>query len=62
MRVEIFRSEATFFRTRSRHKWYVRLRGGNNEVMITSEGYTSKWNAERAAKRMFPNIPVEIVK
>ena len=61
MRVEIFKSDAVYFRTISKHKWYVRLRAGNNQVMTTSEGYTRRWNAERAAKRMFPNVPIELV-
>ena len=31
-------------------QWYWRLRGANNEVMASSEGYVSKGNAERGAK------------
>jgi uncharacterized protein YegP (UPF0339 family) len=31
-------------------EWYVRSVGGNGETMMTSEGYDSKGNAERAAQ------------
>jgi len=61
MKVEIFKSDAVFFRTVSRYKWFVRLRAGNNQIMTTSKGYTRRWNAERAAKRMFPDVPIEFV-
>lgn len=35
----------------------IRTRLGNNEVGVVSEGYFSHWNAKRAAKRMFPDLP-----
>jgi uncharacterized protein YegP (UPF0339 family) len=38
------------------HPWYVRLRASNGQILTTSEGYYSKWNAQRAAKRMFPEL------
>ena len=56
MYVEIFPSKITVYPGK-RQKWYVRLKGGNHETMNTSQGYVSKWNAKRAAKRMFPTLP-----
>lgn len=51
MKVEIFKGKGT-------QPWYVRLIGANGKVLSISEGYFSKWNAQRAAKRMFPLLPV----
>jgi uncharacterized protein YegP (UPF0339 family) len=51
--VHIFRSK-----TASSQPWFVRLVGGNGEPMTRSEGYYSKWNAKRAARRMFPGVPL----
>lgn len=31
-------------------KWYWDLKAGNNEIVAQSEGYVSKWNAERAIR------------
>lgn len=31
-------------------QWYCRLVAHNGETVLTSEGYTRKWNAKRAAK------------
>ena len=58
MYVEIFPSKITVYPGK-RQKWYVRLKGGNHETMNTSQGYVSKWNAKRAAKRMFPTLQIE---
>lgn len=33
--------------------WRFTLRGANNEPVAQSEGYFSKWNAKRAARRAF---------
>ena len=38
--------------------WYVRIVAANGEPMLVSEGYVSKWNAKRAAKKW--GIPVEV--
>lgn len=51
MKVEIFKGAG-------RHPWYVRVRGANGKVLSTSEGYFSKWNAKRAARKNFPGLPV----
>lgn len=51
MKVEIFKGAG-------RQPWYVRLRGANGQVLATSEGYFSKFNAKRAARKNFPGLPV----
>jgi uncharacterized protein YegP (UPF0339 family) len=38
--------------------WRVRLMAANGKILVSSEGYYSKWNAKRAAKRMFPGVPI----
>jgi uncharacterized protein YegP (UPF0339 family) len=50
MKVELFKGSGL-------QPWYIRLRGANGKVLAVSEGYFSKWNAKRAAKRTFPDIP-----
>lgn len=32
--------------------WYLRFVAENGNKLFTSEGYFSKWNAKRAAKRL----------
>lgn len=39
--------------------WYLRLVGSNGATLAVSEGYFSKWNAKRAARKNFPGIPLE---
>lgn len=51
MKVEIFKGSGL-------HPWYLRVRGANGKVLATSEGYLTKWNAKRAAKKNFPELPV----
>ena len=43
-------------------QWYVRLMGGNGEVMLFSEIYDSKGNAARAADNIQANwvTPISI--
>lgn len=55
MYVEIFPSKYLKFPGKKK-KWYVRLVGGNGEPLNTSQGYATKWNATRAAKKVFPNL------
>lgn len=43
-------------RGRGRQPWRVKTYGLNGEQLTVSEGYVTKWNAKRAAKRMFPEI------
>ena len=46
------------FKGSGRHPWYVRAVAANGQVLTTSEGYYSKFNAKRAARRMFPLVPL----
>lgn len=55
MRVEIFKGQGHV------QNWYVRLVSGNNKVLNVSEGYFSKWNAKRAAKKTFPGVEIKYV-
>lgn len=43
------------------HPYYVRLVSENGQVLSISEGYASKWNAKRAARKMFPGKPMREV-
>ena len=49
------------FKGVGRQPWYVRLVADNGQILTISEGYFSKWNAKRAAKRMYPNAPLKVV-
>lgn len=55
MYIEIFPSKYLKFPGR-RQEWYVRLVANNGKTLNTSEGYATKWNATRAAKKVFPNL------
>lgn len=41
---------------KGRRPWRVKLYSVNGRQLNVSQGYASKWNAKRAAKRMFPEI------
>jgi uncharacterized protein YegP (UPF0339 family) len=58
MVVEIFKSNMNKYPGK-KSEWYVRLVAGNGETLNTSEGYATKWNAKRAAKKVFPNLKIE---
>lgn len=47
------------FRGGGAQPWYVRLVSSNGQVLSVSEGYFSKWNAKRAAHKMFPDTPIK---
>lgn len=58
------------FRRRKRHveirqardeQWYFVVIARNNEVTETSETYTRKDSAHRAARREHPGLPIEVV-
>jgi uncharacterized protein YegP (UPF0339 family) len=49
------------FKGEGRQPWFVRLVADNGQILSISEGYFSKWNAKRAAKRMYPNKPLKVV-
>lgn len=42
-------------------QWYVRLVAANGETLATSEGYVTKWNAKRAAKKNFPEAKLVVI-
>lgn len=47
--VQVFKGKTGVYKL-----WYVRLVSPNGETLALSEGYVSKWNAKRAAKKNFP--------
>jgi uncharacterized protein YegP (UPF0339 family) len=49
------------YRGAGRQPWRIRLVSDNGRILSSSEGYATKWNAKRAAKRMFPNLPIREV-
>ena len=51
MRVELFKGEG-------RQPWYLRLVADNNKTLNLSEGYATRWNAKRAARKALPSIPL----
>ena len=54
LRVEIFRGS----NPGRREPWYVRVVAGNGETLAVSEGYYSRWNAKRAARRLLPGVEI----
>lgn len=60
MHIEVFPSKMLKYPGGTR-QWYIRLVAGNGETLNTSEGYSTKWNAKRAAKKVFPNLEIEVV-
>lgn len=60
-KVEIFPSKYLKFPGK-KLEWYIRLASAaNNETLNTSEGYVSKWNAKRAARKVYPMFPITII-
>ena len=49
MNIEYFKSNVT-------NRWHVRIRGVNGEKMLTSEVYSQKSNAKRAARKLWLTI------
>jgi uncharacterized protein YegP (UPF0339 family) len=49
MRLEIHRGQDG--------QWYIRLRAANGEIVLASEGYTRRWSARRAARRLQARFP-----
>ena len=49
------------FKGKGRHPWYVRLVSRNGQVLAVSEGYYSRWNAKRAARKMYPEYEIRFV-
>jgi len=44
------------FKGRGLHPWFIRLRADNGQIVAASEGYLTKWNAKRAARKTFPDL------
>ena len=38
------------------HPWFLRLVSTNGQILVVSEGYYSRWNAKRAARKVFPDL------
>ena len=49
------------FRGKGLRNWRVRLVASNGRTLSISEGYYSRWNAKRAARRMYPGLEVKEV-
>ena len=49
------------YRGQGLRNWRVRLVAGNGRALSISEGYFSRWNARRAAARIFPGLTVKEV-
>ena len=44
------------FKGKGRQPWHLRLVADNGQVLAISEGYFSRWNARRAARKNFPGV------
>lgn len=51
MTIEIFKGKGV-------QPWRFRVKAANGEVVASSEGYLTKWNAKRAARKAFPGVPI----
>lgn len=62
LRVEVFKGDSDRIPV-GRQRWRFRLIStGNHRVMAQSEGYLTKWNAKRAARRAFGrDIQIRVV-
>lgn len=40
-------------------KWYVRVKGGNGEIVLTTQRYSTKSNAKRSAKRLAVKVEAD---
>lgn len=50
MKVEVFQG--------LNDKWYYHVVGGNGEITADSQGYSTKSNAVRAARRLHPTLEI----
>lgn len=57
---QVFRGEVSRYPGGFR-RWYVRLVSPNGETLALSQGYFSKWNAKRAAKKNFPHTKLVVL-
>ena len=51
MKVELFKGEG-------RQPWFLRLVAANGKTITVSEGYATRWNAKRAARKAMPDLPL----
>jgi uncharacterized protein YegP (UPF0339 family) len=58
--VQVFKGETSQYPGGLR-LWYLRLVAENGETLAHSEGYVTKWNAKRAAKKNFPEAKLVII-
>jgi uncharacterized protein YegP (UPF0339 family) len=56
MRVEVFKGKGRIL-----PGWYYRVRADNGRILTVSEGYVTKWNAKRAARKLFPMVEPEVI-
>ncbi len=52
--VQLFKGSGT-------QPWFLRLVSSNGRTLVVSEGYFSRFNAKRAAAKVFPDIPLREV-
>lgn len=50
--VQIYKGKGTI------QPWRWRVVAPNGQVIASGEGYFSKWNAKRAAKKLYPELPI----
>lgn len=49
------------FKGRGLQPWRFRLVGANGEIISQSEGYLTKWNAKRGARKIAAGLGVELL-
>ena len=47
------------FKGKGIQPYFLRLVSANFETLAMSEGYLTKWNAKRAAKKNFPGLKLQ---
>ena len=57
--VQIFPGKSRHFFWR--RLWYWRIVASNGQVVASSEGYATKWNAKRAATKLYPALQIKEV-
>lgn len=46
------------YKGKGKQPWRFNLKAANGEVVSTSEGYLTKWNAKRAVRKALPGVPI----
>ena len=49
------------FKGKGVQPWFLRLVAANGQTIAISEGYYSKWNAKRAARKVLPGFELKEV-